>query len=98
MLVSAAHDQDTPAVSPVRARRASWGRNCGTARIAAARGSKLKTARIGDPRVARQVGSFATKFYCGDSRKVLRISHAISIALKYYKRVDDIDRKILAEL
>ena len=53
MLVSAAHDQDTPAVSPVRCRRASWGRNCGTARIAAASGSKLNTACIGGPSVAR---------------------------------------------
>ena len=62
-LVSAAHDQDTPAVSPVRARRASWGRNCGTARIAATRGSNLTTACIGDPSVARQE-SFAMKVYC----------------------------------
>ena len=45
--------QDTPAVSPVRARRASWGRNCGAARIAAASGSRLKTACIDDPSVAR---------------------------------------------
>src|SRR5689334_23831815 len=53
MLVSAAHDQDTPAVSPVRRRRASWGRNCGTARTAAIRGSRLKTACTGDPSVDR---------------------------------------------
>ena len=43
----------TLAVSPVRRRRASWGRNCGTARIAATSGSKLNTACIDDPSVAR---------------------------------------------
>ncbi|HEX6522182.1 MAG TPA: hypothetical protein VF070_19580 [Streptosporangiaceae bacterium] len=53
-LVSAAHDHDTPAVSPVRRKRASWGRNCGTARTAATSGSKLKMARIDDPSVARK--------------------------------------------
>src|SRR5215469_91214 len=97
MLVSAAHDQDTPAVSPVRARRASWGRNCGTARIAATRGSKLTTACIGDPSVARQEG-FAMKVYCEYSRISLLIPHINSDILKYFRHMDDIDRNILAEL
>src|SRR5215467_13462817 len=98
MLVSSAHDPDTSAVSPVRARRASWGRNCGTARIAATRGSKLKTARTGISLLLGWVGSFATKVYCGEGRKVLRVSHIFGVMLKYSMRVDDIDREILAEL
>src|SRR5262249_37010659 len=97
MLVSAAHAQDTPAVSPVRARRASWGRNCGTARIAATRGRKLKMACMGDPSVARH-GSFAVKVYCDINRISLLISHVNGVMLKYFRHMDDIDRKILAEL
>jgi len=42
-LVSAAHDHDTPLVSPVRRTPASCGRNCGTANAAAATGSPLRT-------------------------------------------------------
>jgi hypothetical protein len=46
-LVSAAHDHDTPAVVPARRTRTSWGRNCGTARNAAASGSNANTVCIG---------------------------------------------------
>src|SRR5260370_34981426 len=97
MLVSAAHDQDTPAVSPVRRRRASWGRNCGTARIAATRGSKPNTTCIGDPSVAR-VEALAATVYGGIGRRFVRISAAQAPSVKNSMRVDAIDRRILAEL
>ena len=45
-----------------------------------------------------RVGSFAAKVYCGNNRIILRMSHLISVMLKYSISVDDIDRKILAEL
>jgi hypothetical protein len=48
-LVSAAHVHDTPAVSPVRWSRASCGRNCGTAKIAASSGSRPMTLRTWRP-------------------------------------------------
>jgi hypothetical protein len=46
-LVRAAHDHDTPAVVPARRTRVSCGRNCGTARNAATRGSNGYTVCIG---------------------------------------------------
>src|SRR6476469_8624668 len=82
MLVSAAHDQDTPAVSPVRRRRASWGRNCGTARTAAIRGSELKTACTGDP-LRRLDGSLTTKVYGCISQIFVRVSALLAQFVKY---------------
>ena len=38
------------------------------------------------------------KVYCWNSRIILRMSHLISVLLKYSMSVDDTDRKILAEL
>jgi hypothetical protein len=54
-LVSAAHVHDTPAVSPVRRSRASCGRNCGTAKIAASSGSKAMTLRTESPPCLRGI-------------------------------------------
>jgi len=45
-----------------------------------------------------RVGSFSAKVYCGDSRKILQISHVSGVTLKYSTHVDEIDRQILAEL
>src|SRR5215472_3579317 len=42
--------------------------------------------------------SFAVKVYCGFSRISLLIAHANRSMLKYFGHMDDIDRKILAEL
>ena len=96
-LVSAAHDQDTPAVSPVRRSRASWGRNWGTASIAATSGSKLRAARIDNPPVVWRESQITT-FYCRNSEILLPIITPKTIIVKYSKLMDDIDCRILAEL
>ena len=71
MLVSAAHDQDTPAVPPVP-QACQLGQELRHGEDRGRQGSKLKTACIDDPFVAR-MESPATTVYGENCHILLRI-------------------------
>jgi hypothetical protein len=77
-LVRAAHDQDTPAVSPVRQTRVSWGRNCGTANTAAATGSQFNAPPNGGSPSGSAVSSQQdTPIQSEDMCKIIRCKRCV---------------------